>query len=312
MTITQFDKYNLINLILLKKPMGRKQKLKAQRRIEEQKQALEKKEKRKKTIIGAIILVLVLFTVWQASISFNNYNSRNSANKNTENASSGNFSQEENSSQENKINGEINNENSQNSSTQDMEPTDNGGENNIEEGESVEDKIAVIETIKSDIKLELFTKDAPKTVENFVRLASEKFYDGVKFHRVVSSFVIQGGDPLSKDDDPNNDGAGGPGYSFGDEINPWSLGLNENTIKSYEARGYKYTKDLTSHKVEIGSLAMANSGPNTNGSQFFIVTERAQPHLDGLHTVFGKVVEGMDVVRKIEQGDVMKRVYIVE
>lgn len=161
-------------------------------------------------------------------------------------------------------------------------------------------KIAVIETTKGNIKLELFTNDAPKTVENFVKLASENFYDEIKFHRVISDFMIQTGDPLSKgergkdfiydgEDNPNNlpvAGTGGPGYSFEDEIN--------------------------SHKVEVGSLAMANSGPNTNGSQFFIVTEKPQPHLDGKHTVFGKVIEGMDVVTSIEQGDVMNRVYIEE
>ncbi len=162
--------------------------------------------------------------------------------------------------------------------------------NNNSQNESMqekkENKIAIIETNKGDIKLELFTNDAPKTVENFVKLASENFYDEIKFHRVISDFMIQAGDPLSKDDDPSNDGTGGPGYSFEDEIN--------------------------SHKVEVGSLAMANSGPNTNGSQFFIVTERSQPHLDGKHTVFGKVIEGMDVVRNIEQGDVMSRVYIEE
>ncbi|MBW6440790.1 peptidylprolyl isomerase [Patescibacteria group bacterium] len=149
-----------------------------------------------------------------------------------------------------------------------------------------ENKIAVIETNKGNIKLELYTKDAPKTVENFVKLASESFYDGIKFHRVISDFMIQTGDPLSKDDNPANDGTGGPGYSFEDEIN--------------------------FHKVDVGSLAMANSGPNTNGSQFFIVTQRAQPHLDGKHTVFGKVLEGMDVVTSIEQGDVMNKVYLKE
>lgn len=173
-------------------------------------------------------------------------------------------------------------------------------------------RIAVIETEKGNIKLELYTNDAPKTVENFVKLANEKFYDGTKFHRVVPHFVIQGGDPLSKDDDPSNDGTGGPGYKFEDEINPWSLGLDEKTIKLYESEGYKYRKDLRSHKVTVGSVAMANSGPNTNGSQFFIVTEKDQPSLDGRYTVFGRVIEGMDVVRKIEKGDVMKRVYIVK
>ena len=154
---------------------------------------------------------------------------------------------------------------------------------NSQEGST---NIAVIETNKGDIKLELYVNDAPKTVENFVKLSNESFYDGIKFHRVIADFMIQTGDPFSKDDDPANDGTGGPGYSFEDEIN--------------------------FHKVEVGSLAMANSGPNTNGSQFFIVTEKPQPHLDGKHTVFGKVVEGMDVVRSIEQGDVMRRVYFVE
>ncbi|MCK4591996.1 peptidylprolyl isomerase [Candidatus Parcubacteria bacterium] len=179
-----------------------------------------------------------------------------------------------------------------------MEPTDNlqddsswedGNNEETQESSTQEheaNKVAVIETNKGNIKLELYTSDAPKTVENFVKLSNENFYDGIKFHRVISNFMIQTGDPLSKDDNPANDGTGGPGYSFEDEIN--------------------------FHKVEVGSLAMANSGPNTNGSQFFIVTERPQPHLDGKHTVFGKVIEGMDVVRSIEQGDAMNRVYIRE
>ncbi len=171
-----------------------------------------------------------------------------------------------------------------NSENNNVSVNDVVNENNSEENKK--NKIAVIETNKGNIKLELFTNDAPKTVENFMKLASENFYDEIKFHRVISDFMIQTGDPLSKDDDPANDGTGGPGYSFEDEIN--------------------------SHKIEVGSLAMANSGPNTNGSQFFIVTERAQPHLDGKHTVFGKVLEGMEVVRNIEQGDVMERVFIEE
>ncbi len=193
--------------------------------------------------------------------------------------------------------------------------------------EKKENKIAVIETEKGNIKLELFTNDAPKTVENFVKLANENFYDGIKFHRVISDFMIQGGDPISRGTagkdfvyDPKNNpdnlpvaGTGGPGYKFEDEINPWSLGLSEEEIKELENKyGYQYTRDLQSHKVTVGALAMANSGPNTNGSQFFIVTEKDQPHLDGRHTVFGKVIEGMDVVRNIEQGDVIKRVYITD
>ncbi|MBU1102231.1 peptidylprolyl isomerase, partial [Patescibacteria group bacterium] len=145
--------------------------------------------------------------------------------------------------------------------------------------------------------------DAPKTIANFIELADKKFYDGLKFHRVVPDFVIQGGDP-------KGDGTGGPGYTFKDEINPWSLGLSNETIQTYQAQGYKYTRDLTSHKMTAGALAMANSGPDTNGSQFFIVTQKDQLHLDGKHTVFGRVIEDMDVVRKIQQGDIMKRIYI--
>ena len=214
-------------------------------------------------------------------------------------------------------------EDSQDGSTQSMEPTD---EQSMEQMESTNDadlqedpavlqdngasNIAVIETDKGSIKLELYANDAPKTVENFVKLANESFYDETKFHRVISEFMIQGGDPLSKDNDPSNDGTGGPGYKFEDEMNPIALGLDENTIKLYESQGYEYDYNLNSHKVDVGSLAMANSGPNTNGSQFFIVTEEDQHYLNGKHTVFGRVIEGMDVVRSIEQGDVMEKIYI--
>ncbi len=162
---------------------------------------------------------------------------------------------------------------------------------------------ATIKTDKGDIKLELFAQDAPKTVENFVKLAREDLYKGTTFHRVISDFMIQGGDPNSKDDDPSNDGQGGPGYAFEDEINPRSLGVSEDAIKQLQAEGYKYNFDLNSHKMVPGVIAMANSGPNTNGSQFFIVTIKDQPHLDGRHTVFGQVTEGMEIVKKIEQGD---------
>jgi cyclophilin family peptidyl-prolyl cis-trans isomerase len=121
-------------------------------------------------------------------------------------------------------------------------------------------------TSKGAIDVELFDEDAPKTVENFVKLAEDGFYDGVIFHRVIPDFMIQGGDPTGT-------GRGGPGYTFEDEFNE--------------------------HKVERGALAMANAGPNTNGSQFFIVTADATPWLDGKHTVFGRVTDGMDVVDAI-------------
>jgi len=120
------------------------------------------------------------------------------------------------------------------------------------------------------IEIELFDEDAPKTVENFRKLADDGFYDGVIFHRVIKDFMIQGGDPTGT-------GTGGPGYTFEDEFND--------------------------HKVERGALAMANAGPNTNGSQFFIVTTDAAPWLDGKHTVFGRVTGGMDAVDSIEGTD---------
>lgn len=128
---------------------------------------------------------------------------------------------------------------------------------------------ATISTTMGDIKIELFKDDAPKTVKNFQKLAEKGYYNGVIFHRVIKDFMIQGGDQT---------GTGKGGES---------------------AFGKEFEDEINEHKIEAGSLAMANRGPNTNGSQFFIVTEKAQPNLDGKHTVFGKVVEGMDVVRKI-------------
>jgi cyclophilin family peptidyl-prolyl cis-trans isomerase len=126
---------------------------------------------------------------------------------------------------------------------------------------------ATIQTNHGAIELELFDDDAPKTVENFRKLAADGFYDGLIFHRVIKDFMLQGGCPQGT-------GTGGPGYTFEDEFN--------------------------SHKVVRGALAMANAGPNTNGSQFFIVTLEATPWLDGKHTVFGQVTDGMDVVDKLE------------
>jgi peptidyl-prolyl cis-trans isomerase B (cyclophilin B) len=127
---------------------------------------------------------------------------------------------------------------------------------------------ATLHTNHGAIEVELFDDDAPKTVENFRKLAGDGFYDGVVFHRVIPDFMIQGGDPTGT-------GMGGPGYTFEDEFND--------------------------HKIERGALAMANAGPNTNGSQFFIVTTGAAPWLDGKHTVFGKVTGGMDAVDSIEK-----------
>ncbi len=167
----------------------------------------------------------------------------------------------------------------------------------------------VIKTEKGDIMLELYPKVAPKTVANFVKLTKEGFYTGIKFHRVIPSFMIQGGDPLSRIDSTAV-GTGGPGYMFEDEINPKSLGLSDEEITELSSQGYKYNYTLESLPVDVGAIAMANSGPSTNGSQFFIVTYSAQRHLDGKHTVFGKVVAGMEVVRSIAQGDVMTTIQI--
>jgi len=138
----------------------------------------------------------------------------------------------------------------------------------------------VIETDKGNIELDLYPQNAPKTVNNFVFLAREGFYDGISFHRVISNFMIQGGDPTGT-------GGGGPGYRFEDEV-------AENSLKH-----------------EKGVISMANAGPNTNGSQFFI-THAPQPHLNGKHTVFGKVVVGQDVVDSIQEGDKMEQVKISE
>ena len=129
---------------------------------------------------------------------------------------------------------------------------------------------ATLHTNHGAIAIELFDDDAPKTVENFLKLARDGFYDGVIFHRIIPDFMIQGGDPTGT-------GSGGPGYQFEDEFND--------------------------KKVVRGALAMANAGPNTNGSQFFIVTTESAPWLDGKHTVFGRVTSGMDVVDAISAVD---------
>ncbi len=138
--------------------------------------------------------------------------------------------------------------------------------------------VAVMETNRGTIELELYPQYAPKTVNNFYFLAQQGYYDGVTFHRVISNFMIQGGDPTGT-------GRGGPGYKFGDEF------IGNPLVH------------------ETGSISMANAGPATNGSQFFI-THAPQPHLDGKHTVFGKVIKGQDVVDAIRQGDSMVKVTV--
>lgn len=189
---------------------------------------------------------------------------------------------------------------------------------------------AQIETDKGTITLDLLAAAAPKTVQNFTELAKSGYYDGLTFHRVIDGFMIQGGDPTGT-------GSGGEstfGGQVEDEINADALGLGDVLVKDasflqglyspsqlqpyqdqtvkqyYEQLGYIYNANLTSVKMTPGVIAMANSGPNTNGSQFFIVTESDQPHLDGKHTVFGSVVEGLDIAQIIEQGDVMRKVTI--
>ena len=150
-------------------------------------------------------------------------------------------------------------------------------------------KQATIETNKGTMVVELYPADAPKTVENFEKLANDGFYDGVKFHRVIPEFVVQGGDPLSKELPTGHPriGTGGPGY----------------TIKC-ETKGNPRTH-------EVGALSMAHAGKDTGGSQFFIVLdERNTRHLNGVHTVFGKVMQGTDVLKQIKQNDTMTKVRV--
>lgn len=156
---------------------------------------------------------------------------------------------------------------------------------------------AVIHTSKGDIEVNLYPKDAPKTVENFTGLSAKGYYDNLTFHRVIKEFMIQGGDPTGT-------GTGGEsiwGGTFNDEINAESLGLTADQIKTFTDKGYTYNNSLQSHKMEVGALAMANSGPDTNGSQFFIITEKDQLYLDGQHTVFGKVKKGLDIAKAISE-----------
>jgi peptidyl-prolyl cis-trans isomerase B (cyclophilin B) len=150
-------------------------------------------------------------------------------------------------------------------------------------------KRATFDTNRGTFAAELYEGEAPKTVANFEKLANSGFYDGVKFHRVIPEFVVQGGDPYTKGGEHAKGpvGTGGPGYTIPDEL------------------------DGNPHQHVEGALSMAHAGPNTGGSQFFIVlNERNTRHLNGVHTVFGKVIEGMDVVKQIKQNDVMNSVRV--
>jgi peptidyl-prolyl cis-trans isomerase B (cyclophilin B) len=146
-------------------------------------------------------------------------------------------------------------------------------------------KTATIETERGPIVLELFDSEAPKTVENFEKLANGKFYDGTRFHRVIKNFMVQGGDPLSRDPSNPRVGTGGPGSHI------------------------KCETHLNTHKHVAGTLSMAHAGKDTGGSQFFIC-HSPQPHLDGVHTVFGQVTKGMDVVNGIRKDDLIKSIRV--
>ncbi len=259
--------------------MGRKEKLKLRRKEEKREMEVLSEEKKKKTKIFAVLLLLIGAVAYQADIALKN---------------------------------------------KDQDMQENQGQADAAESDVIDQKV-VMETTHGNITLELYTKDAPETVKNFIKLADEGFYEGVKFHRVISDFMIQTGDPATRgesgkdfvydgEDNPADlpiAGTGGPGYTFADEINPWSLGLSESAISALEGQGYIYRNDLNSHKNVVGAISMANAGPNTNGSQFFIITREDQPHLNGRHTVFGQVIEGMEVVRGMAQGDAIIRVSVV-
>jgi peptidyl-prolyl cis-trans isomerase A (cyclophilin A) len=186
-------------------------------------------------------------------------------------------------------------------------------------GSKMENPVIVMKTSMGDVELELFEDLTPNTVGNFISLAEKGFYDNLIFHRVIKDFMIQGGCP-------SGTGTGGPGYKFADEIDADALGLGKMACKDspffsflrgqdgcpqsfwdksvkqwYEKKGYSYGAGRSGHKMVKGVIAMANSGPNTNGSQFYIVTTDECPWLDGKHTVFGKVIKGMDVVDSIEK-----------
>jgi peptidyl-prolyl cis-trans isomerase B (cyclophilin B) len=158
-------------------------------------------------------------------------------------------------------------------------------------------------TDKGNVDIVLLEDAAPNTVANFIELAEKKFYDGLTFHRVLPNFMIQGGDPTGT-------GRGGPGYRFADEVCAEAVGLTEPAKQALEQAGYVFVPGLKSCRVVKGALAMANAGPNTNGSQFFICHKDCD-WLNGKHTVFGLVTQGQDVVDKMAQGDKIVKVEIL-
>jgi peptidyl-prolyl cis-trans isomerase A (cyclophilin A)/peptidyl-prolyl cis-trans isomerase-like 1 len=181
----------------------------------------------------------------------------------------------------------------------------------------------LVETSVGNFEVELYRDVAPKTVKSFKYLVKKGFYDGVSFHRVINDFMIQTGDPLTLDDDPTNDGTGGAGYKLKEEINAKGLNLSNTLVKNsyygkmypedhpvqsitlqllFEKEGYKYKDDLVPLAHDYGVLSMANEGPNTGSSQFFIVTNKDGAHwLDGRHTTFGKVISGFETIDLIQK-----------
>lgn len=254
--------------------MGRKEKLKNQRKAEQKVMEVSREESHKKGKVFALLLLLACLAAYEINIALHRDQIAQSSNQPDDPATVSTAS-----TPAGEVKGEA------------IAPDVATSTEAATTPATAAAQLVLMETDKGAIKLELYAADAPKTVENFLKLSRAGFYDGIRFHRIEPGFVIQAGDPVTKGevgkdfvyDRKNNPqnlpvaGTGGPGYSFEDEIN--------------------------SHKNVVGALAMANSGPDTNGSQFYIITEKDQPSLDGGYTVFGKVLEGMDVVLKMQQGD---------
>ncbi len=174
--------------------------------------------------------------------------------------------------------------------------------------QSDKDYRAIIRTNRGDFEIDLYERSAPKTVNNFVFLADEGYYDGVSFHRLIRDFLVQTGSRMTLDNDPDNDAIDDPGYFFEDEINWDSLGLSSAKRDELQRAGYSNDQGIQSRRLEKYSVAMANAGPDTNGSQFFIIlADNSDSRLDvlqGRHTVFGTVVSGFQVLDTINQAQI--------